>query len=102
MKHSKPLRIALLGAVATLFSPAMTQAQDTKKKPGKAVRAIRLAGAGQRTPPTQAELKQRFEIKLEGAWLKNAVWVLDYDKARVMAKASGKQIFAYFTRSYAP
>lgn len=104
MNHPKPLTIALLGAAATLLIPATAQGQDKKNAPkGKAVRAIALTAAGGiRKPPTQEELKQRFEKKLKGAWLENATWILDYDKAREEAKASGKQVFAYFTRSYAP
>lgn len=40
--------------------------------------------------------------KLEGAWVKNAAWITDFDRAKSKARKSGKQIFAYFTRSYAP
>ena len=101
MNHSRSLGIALLGAAATLLIPAMAQGQD-KKPAKKPVRVMLLASGGVRTPPTQKELQQRFETKLEGEWLKNAAWNLDYDEARAKAKASGKQIFAYFTRSYSP
>lgn len=51
---------------------------------------------------SQAELSQRLEAKLAKAWVKNAAWVTDFDAAKQQAKESGKQIFAYFTRSYAP
>ncbi len=47
-------------------------------------------------------LEERLQKKLESPFLKNAPWVLDYDQARAKAKAEGKVIFAYFTRSYAP
>lgn len=50
----------------------------------------------------QAELIAKREKKLEGEWLKNAAWITDYDEARAEAKATGKPVFAYFTRSYAP
>ena len=42
------------------------------------------------------------EKKLAEAWIKNANWILDYDKAREIAKKEKKRIFTYFTRSYAP
>ena len=98
-----PLGLAMLGA-ATLLIPAPAVQAQKKDAPKKAVRAVRLtaAGLGARKPPTQDELKQRFDEKSAGAWLKNANWITDYDKARELAKASGKQIFAYFTRSYSP
>lgn len=48
------------------------------------------------------ELAKRRDQKLAEPWLKKAAWITDYDKAREQAKKSGKVIFAYFTRSYAP
>ena len=36
------------------------------------------------------------------AWLEKAPWILDFDAAKAESKKSGKPIFAYFTRSYAP
>ena len=48
------------------------------------------------------QLKKQYESKLSAAFLKNSAWELDYDAARKQAKESGKPIFAYFTRSYAP
>ncbi len=98
---------AALGA-AVLLGAAAAPAQQAEEGPGKKkaaapVRAIRLTGAGQqRTPPTQEELKQRFAKKLESEWLKNAGWITDFDAVRAQSAATGKQIFAYFTRSYAP
>lgn len=47
-------------------------------------------------------LEEKRDAKLAEAWLKNADWITDYDKAREKAADSGKLIFAYFTRSYAP
>lgn len=38
--------------------------------------------------------------KLEGAWLKNAEWILDYDEAKKEAAKTGRPIFGYFTASY--
>ena len=50
----------------------------------------------------QGDMVARKEAKLAEAWLKNADWVLDYTDAKAQAKQTGKPIFAYFTRSYAP
>ncbi len=46
-------------------------------------------------------IKLRDE-KLQSAFLKNAPWITDFDKAQAEAKKTGKPIFAYFTRSYSP
>lgn len=51
---------------------------------------------------SQEELVSRREAKLAEAFIKNADWVTDYDQALGMAKQSGKPIFAYFSRSFAP
>ena len=48
-----------------------------------------------------ASMEEKRDAKLAEAWLKKAAWITDYDKALQEAKASGKPIFAYFTRSYA-
>lgn len=56
----------------------------------------------QRQPPTQEELKQRYDDKLAEGWWKNATWVTSYDAALKEAKEKHKRIFAYFTRSYSP
>jgi hypothetical protein len=47
-------------------------------------------------------MEDRKRAKLAEPWLKNAEWIVDYDKARKEAELTGKPIFAYFTRSYAP
>ncbi|MFN3194297.1 MAG: alpha/beta fold hydrolase [Aureliella sp.] len=46
------------------------------------------------------DLVAKREKKLEGAWLKNASWILDYDEAKKEAAKTGKPIFGYFTASY--
>ena len=66
------------------------------------VSAIPSIAVAQQAPPTPAELKSRLEKELSAAWIKNADWVMDFDAAKAKSKASGKLIFAYFTRSYAP
>jgi hypothetical protein len=47
-------------------------------------------------------LEERLEKKLAEPFVKNAAWELDYDAARKRAGETGKLVFAYFTRSYAP
>ncbi len=48
------------------------------------------------------ELKKKLADKLSEEWVANANWITDFDKAKSEAQKRGKQIFAYFTRSYAP
>jgi hypothetical protein len=48
------------------------------------------------------DMESRLEEKLAKDFVKNADWVTDFDAAKAKAKESGKLIFAYFTRSYAP
>ena len=50
----------------------------------------------------QDDLQDRLDQKLKSAFLENADWTTDFDKAKEKAADSGKVIFAYFTRSYAP
>ena len=47
-------------------------------------------------------MEEKFAAKLESPFLKNAAWVHSYEHALKTAKAEGKLVFAYFTRSYAP
>ncbi len=57
--------------------------------------------AAQRQQPSQEDLVKLREEKLAKEVFKLAPWSFDYDAARKQAKAEGKLIFAYFTRSYA-
>lgn len=50
----------------------------------------------------QAELAAKRDKKLASEFLKLADWITDFDEARTVAAETGKPIFAYFTRSYAP
>lgn len=50
----------------------------------------------------QDDLVASRDEKLKSEFLKKAGWILDYDKAREEAKKSGKPLFAFFSRSYAP
>ena len=57
-----------------------------------------LAGLAQ----AQDTPEQKRDKKLALPFLKKAPWNTDFDKAKEASKKSGKPIFAYFTRSYAP
>jgi len=50
----------------------------------------------------QSQLETLRDRKLGERWVTSAPWVTDYDEALATAKQSGKPVFAYFTRSYAP
>ena len=60
------------------------------------------ASAALAGPPSQDQLKKQRDDKFGEAWVKKFPWVTDYSKAKEEAKKSGKLIFAYFSRSYAP
>ena len=62
-----------------------------------------LAGFGfSAQSQAQGDLVAKKEAKLKKAFLQNATWYTDYDKARAAAKKSNKVLFTYFTRSYSP
>ena len=89
-----------LGSVALLA--AAPQAQDKTTKP-KAVRAARIVAAPTgNQAPSQEELIKRRDQKMSEAWIQNAAWIPDFDKARETAREENKKILAYFTRSYSP
>lgn len=106
LRKLEPAQVAELKAKLAAGQAESAKGQDAKgKKKAKTIKAtaMRLMGAGvKRKPPTQKELTKRYEDKMGEAWIQNASWVTDFDKARSAAKESGKLIFAYFTRSYAP
>ena len=64
--------------------------------------AIASTAIAQRKQPTQEELTAKLAAKKEEAFLKNAAWMYDFDKAKMISQKEEKRIFAYFTRSYAP
>ena len=47
-------------------------------------------------------LQEKYEKKVSEAWFKDNGFTDDYDQAKELATKTGKPIFAYFTRSYAP
>lgn len=63
-----------------------------------------LVGAvdAQRHAPTPEQLVERKAKKLDAAFLKNGDWTLSFAAAKRRARAEGKLIFGYFTRSYSP
>jgi hypothetical protein len=69
------------------------------KLPLLAVMTALLLGAGSYARAGQME--DNRDALLKEAFMKNADWITDYDKAREESKKSGKAIFAYFTRSFA-
>lgn len=50
----------------------------------------------------QDENEAKYQEKLKKDFVGAIDWVQDYDKALELSKQSGKPIFGYFTRSYAP
>lgn len=64
--------------------------------------AIGSTAAAQRQQPDQAELERRLEAKKGEAFLGNASWIFDFEKAKEIARKEDKRLFSYFTRSYSP
>jgi hypothetical protein len=54
------------------------------------------------TAAAQQSLEEKRDQKLKSPFLSRAAWITDYDRAREESRKTGKVIFAYFTRSYAP
>lgn len=50
----------------------------------------------------QADLKQRKAKKLEAPFLQKERWFTDFEDAKAESARTGKPIFGYFSRSYAP
>mgnify|MGYP006935311848 CR=1 FL=1 len=50
----------------------------------------------------QAELQAKYDKKIAKEFISYGNWILDYDVARAKAKAEGKLLFTYFSRSYSP
>jgi hypothetical protein len=69
---------------------------------GLAVALCALIGSPARAQDDLAQLVLNRDKKLASPFLKCAAWTTSYDEARETARASGRLIFGYFTRSYAP
>ena len=50
----------------------------------------------------QDKMKANFAAMQTHSWFTGGSWITDLETAKAKAKASGKPIFAYFTRTYAP
>ncbi len=61
-----------------------------------------LAGAAPASAQDTAALKEKYEKKLQLPFLEHGGWLTDFDAAKEKAKAEGKLIFVYFSRSYSP
>ena len=66
------------------------------------VAALAFSVTAQVPGSEDAELRTKLKKKLASEFLTNANWFTDFDKARARAKATGKILFGYFTRSYSP
>ena len=57
--------------------------------------------AAQRTYD-QDEMTANYAEMKTHSWFTGGGWITDFDAAKAKAEATGKPIFAYFTRTYAP
>ncbi len=89
-----PCRKAL---TAWLVALAIGSLQDLAQ-----AQELQPAGAKPAAGLSQEELHRLRDEKVALPVFKQCPWSFDYDAARAAAKAPGKLIFAYFTRSYAP
>lgn len=48
------------------------------------------------------KLQKQYDEKVSKPWFTENGFTADYDEALAKAKETGKPIFAYFTRSFAP
>ena len=84
-QEGKPAKAATPAKAGTA---AVKLTQPVKQDPGSAEQ--------------QAKYQKNYAEKLEKEFIAYGGWITDWDVARKKAKAEGKQIFAYFSRSYAP
>ena len=50
----------------------------------------------------QDKMQANFAAMQEHDWYTGGGWTTSFDVAKIEAKKTGKPIFAYFTRTYAP
>ena len=50
----------------------------------------------------QDKMKATYAEMQTHDWFSSGAWITDFDAAKTKAKESGRPIFAYFTRTYAP
>jgi len=61
-----------------------------------------IAMAQQPGRADQEALKARYAQMLTHEWYAQGGWLTDLDVAKARSAQTGKPIFAYFTRTYAP
>ncbi|MFT6362907.1 MAG: hypothetical protein ACJAZ8_001317 [Planctomycetota bacterium] len=64
--------------------------------------AVLVGSSFSQSTGEQAELRAKYEKKIAKDFVSSGHWILDYDDARAKAKAEGKLLFTYFSRSYSP
>jgi len=52
--------------------------------------------------PDEATLRRNYQEKLKKPFATNVAWEMSLEKAKERARAEGKPILGYFTRSFAP
>ena len=62
--------------------------------------AVLLLLCGSASAP--AGLEEKYQKKLEKEFMKKVPWETSLDEAMRKSRETGKPIFGYFTRSYAP
>ena len=90
-----------LAALLPAMALASIAGAQERPRPAQS-RPMRLSAASDPREKSQEELIKERDEKLAKAVFKKAPWITDYDKARAESRKTGKPIFAYFTRSYAP
>ena len=50
----------------------------------------------------QEKMQANFTAMQEHAWFTGGGWITDYAAAKAKSNATGRPIFAYFTRTYQP
>ena len=68
----------------------------------KALAGVLVAGLAAGALAQDMTVEEKYEKKVSESWFVDNGFTDDYDAARAQAKETGKPIFAYFTRSYAP
>ena len=77
--------------------------ENVKRLSSLAAILVALAPAveAQRSYP-QEKMKANFADMQTHSWFTGGGWLLDFEAAKAKSKATGKPIFAYFTRTYSP
>ena len=68
----------------------------------RALATLTIAASLSSLVSAQGDMKRKYEAKLKEPFIEYGGWLTDYDQARERAKAEGKVLFVYFSRSYAP